>query len=77
MNRAPSSAARNANGLNVPAPSASDVPTSTGATAAGSVRGRAAMSQMRAVADASARADAAIAYARRGKRAKSGRRFSR
>src|SRR5437899_10608010 len=47
MNSAPSSAARNANGSNVPSPNASEVPTSTGATAAGSVRTRAAMTQMR------------------------------
>jgi hypothetical protein len=41
----PISAHTNANGRNVPSPIASDVPTSTGETAAGSVRGRAATSQ--------------------------------
>src|SRR5690349_6136467 len=41
----PISAQANASGRNVPSPIASDVPTSTGATAAGSVRGRAATSQ--------------------------------
>src|ERR1700758_1257627 len=47
MKIAPSSAARKARGWKWPAPSASEVPTSTGATAAGSVRTRAAISQMR------------------------------
>ena len=47
MNSAPSIAAMNVSGLNVPWVAASAVPTSTGATAAGSVRGRAAISQMR------------------------------
>src|SRR5580693_8669130 len=47
MNTAPSSAATNASGWKWPAPSASAVPTSTGATAAGSVRTRAAITQMR------------------------------
>src|SRR5271166_2096213 len=47
MNNAPKRAATNANGLKCPAPSASEVPTSTGATAAGSVRTRAAITQMR------------------------------
>ena len=47
MNTAPSSAATNASGRKCPAPSASEVPTSTGATAAGSVRTRAAITQMR------------------------------
>src|SRR5580693_9669200 len=47
MNTAPSSAATNASGWKRPAPSASEVPTSTGATAAGSVRTRAAITQMR------------------------------
>src|ERR1039457_5511507 len=47
MNTAPSSAAMNASGWKWPAPRASEVPTSTGATAAGSVRTRAAMTQMR------------------------------
>src|ERR1700747_2292081 len=47
MKTAPSSAAVNASGWNVPSPSASEVPTSTGAIAAGSVRRRAAISQMR------------------------------
>src|SRR5271169_1900145 len=50
MNIAPSSAATNASASKCPAPSASEVPTSTGAIAAGSVRSRAAMIQMRAVA---------------------------
>src|SRR4030081_522026 len=48
MKMAPSSAATTASGWTSPAPSASEVPTSTGATAAGSVRTRAAISQMRA-----------------------------
>src|ERR1700756_2696528 len=47
MNSAPSSAATNASGWKCPAPSASEGPTSTGATAAGSVRTRAAITQMR------------------------------
>src|SRR5438034_8284366 len=47
MNTAPSSAAAKARAWNSPAPSASEVPTSTGATAAGSVRTRAAITQMR------------------------------
>src|SRR5579872_4717526 len=47
MKIAPSSAARNASARKCPAPSASEVPTSTGATAAGSVRTRAAITQMR------------------------------
>src|SRR2546423_14545416 len=47
MKTAPTSAATNASGRNVPCVPASDVPTSTGATDAGSVRTRAAMSQMR------------------------------
>src|SRR5215210_7365789 len=47
MNSAPSSAARKVRTLKVPSVAASAVPTSTGATAAGSVRGRAAMSQIR------------------------------
>src|SRR3954469_1709155 len=46
MNSAPSSAATKVRGLNVPPVAASAGPTSTGATAAGSVRGRAAISQM-------------------------------
>ena len=46
MNSAPSIAATNVSQRNVPSVAASAVPTSTGATAAGSVRGRAAMSQM-------------------------------
>src|SRR4051794_34857091 len=41
----PSNAHANASGRNVPSPIASEVPTSTGATAAGKVRGRAASSQ--------------------------------
>src|SRR5437763_15191765 len=48
MKIAPSSAATNASAWKTPAPSASEVPTSTGAIAAGSVRTRAAMIQMRA-----------------------------
>src|SRR6185437_10471189 len=48
MKTAPSSAATNASAWKCPAPSASEVPTSTGAIAAGSVRTRAAMIQMRA-----------------------------
>src|ERR1700741_5245149 len=48
MNSAPSSVAMKVSGLKVPRVAASAVPTSTGATAAGSVRGRAAISQMRA-----------------------------
>src|ERR1035441_1245237 len=47
MKTAPSSAAPNARAWKRPAPSASEVPTSTGATAAGSVRTRAAITQMR------------------------------
>src|ERR1700730_12798243 len=47
MKTAPSSAATNASGWKCPAPSASEVPTSTGATAAGSVRTRPATTQMR------------------------------
>src|SRR5271154_2992900 len=47
MNTAPSSAATNASGWKCPAPSASEVPTSTGAIAAGRVRTRAAITQMR------------------------------
>src|SRR5580693_2489501 len=46
MNIAPSSAATNANARKCPAPSASEVPTNTGATAAGRVRTRAAITQM-------------------------------
>src|SRR3954452_14899621 len=41
----PSRAQMNASGRNVPSPIASEVPTSTGATAGGNVRGRAANSQ--------------------------------
>src|SRR3954452_18274243 len=47
MNSAASLAAPNVAGRNVPLVAASAVPTSTGATAAGSVRGLAAISQMR------------------------------
>src|SRR5689334_15342108 len=47
MNSAPSSVAMKVRTLKVPSVAASAVPTSTGATAAGSVRGRAAISQMR------------------------------
>src|SRR5579884_1147405 len=46
MNTAPSSAATKRRGWNTPAKPASAVPTSTGASAAGSVRGRAARSQV-------------------------------
>src|SRR3954471_17665060 len=46
MKSAPSSVAMNVRTLNVPSVAASAVPTSTGAAAAGSVRGRAAISQM-------------------------------
>jgi hypothetical protein len=73
MNTAPSNAATNASARKCPAPSASEVPTSTGATAAGSVRKRAAINQMR-----TALGPLGIAtdiYARRGKREKSGLRF--
>src|SRR3954469_25356187 len=47
MSSAPSSAATNAPGRKTPCCTAIEVPTSTGATAAGSVRTRAAMSQIR------------------------------
>ena len=47
MKIAPSNAATNASASKWPAPSASDVPTSTGAIAAGSVRTRAAITQIR------------------------------
>src|SRR3954468_2376225 len=47
MKSAPSSVAMKVRTLKVPSVAASAVPTSTGATAAGSVRGRAAISQMR------------------------------
>src|ERR1700704_4249586 len=47
MKIAPSSAATNASALKWPPPRASEVPTSTGATAAGSVRTRAAITQIR------------------------------
>src|SRR6476659_8458118 len=49
MKIAPSSAATNASGRKRPVPSASEVPTSTAAIAAGSVRRRAAITQMRSV----------------------------
>src|ERR1700680_4228012 len=48
MKSAPSSAAKNASLWNRSAPRATEVPTSTGAIPAGSVRTRAAISQMRA-----------------------------
>ena len=84
----PSSAATNGPTRKIPAAPASDVPTSTGATAAGSVRIRAAMSQMRSdeVLEAvaamcgnlvGAAARAAQLYGRLGNFEKSGRRFSR
>ena len=63
MKIAPSSAATNAPARNVPSVPASDVPTRTGAMAAGSVRSRAAMTQMRTI------------YGRRGNLEKSGMRF--
>src|ERR1700759_426638 len=47
MNRAPSSAARKRSGWNTCSNPANAVPTSTGATAAGSVRGREAINQIR------------------------------
>src|SRR5436190_7002546 len=47
MKTLPTSAAANASGRNVPSEPARAVPTSTGAIAAGSVRGRAAISQIR------------------------------
>src|SRR3954471_1475992 len=49
----PTSAHTNRKGLNVPSVPASDVPTSTGATAAGRVRGREATSQSRSGLNAS------------------------
>src|SRR3954471_23915588 len=49
----PTSAHTNRKGLNVPSVPASDVPTSTGATAAGRVRGRDATSQSRSGLNAS------------------------
>src|SRR5690349_1050045 len=49
MKIAPSSAAMNAPARKVPSVRASDVPTRTGAIAAGSVRSRAAMTQMRTI----------------------------
>src|SRR3954452_11909019 len=52
----PTSAQANRSGLNVPSVPASDVPTSTGATAAGSVRGRDATSQSRSGLKAASRA---------------------
>ena len=72
MNSAPTIAATNASGWNVPSVAASAVPTSTGATAAGSVRGRAAISQMRTRSAARAHA----AHGRRGNFAKSGLRLA-
>ena len=69
MKSAPSSAARNVSTLKVSSVAASAVPTSTGATAAGSVRGRAAISQMRGGRSASR-------HGRRGNAEKSGVRFS-
>src|SRR5687768_407032 len=47
MKMLPTSAAANASGRNSPSAPASAVPTSTGEIAAGSVRGRAAIAQMR------------------------------
>ena len=71
MNSAPISAAANASAWNVPSVAASAVPTSTGATAAGSVRGRAAISQMRAALGRSA-----TRHGRCGNCEKSGRRLA-
>ena len=78
MKIAPSSAATNASGWKVPSPSASEVPTSTGAIAAGSVRSRAAISQMRTAEGAERSSVAGAGHqARRGNCEKSGLRFSR
>jgi hypothetical protein len=66
MKTAPSSAATNPPTRRSASVIPSAVPTSTGAMAAGSVRGRAAMSQMRTEGP----------YGRRGNFEKSGRRFS-
>src|SRR3954465_8468978 len=52
----PTSAQAKRSGLNVPSVPASEVPTSTGATAAGSVRGRDATSQSRSGLKAASRA---------------------
>ena len=68
MKIAPSSAAMNPPMRRSRSVADSAVPTSTGATAAGSVRTRAAMIQMRTL--------DTRPYGRRGKREKSGARFS-
>src|ERR1035438_4172679 len=60
MNSAPSSAATSLSGGNPPPTPPSPVPTSTGATAAGSVRGRAAISQILIPPGIDAAAEAAI-----------------
>ena len=73
----PSSAATNGPGRKMPRSIATAVPTSTGATAAGSVRMRAAISQMRSPLGGETAVAMADAYGRFGKREKSGRRFSR
>ena len=70
MKIAPSNAATNPPIRRSTSVMPSAVPTRTGAMAAGSVRGRAAMSQMRTPATSSPR------YGRRGNFEKSGRRFS-
>ena len=75
MKTLPTSAAQNASGRNTSSAPASAVPTSTGAIAAGSVRGRAAISpdaQRNRVAGHVRRL-----YGRRGNFEKSGSRFSR
>ncbi len=71
MKSAPSIAATNAIRSMSPFVCASAVPTSTGATAAGSVRGRAAISQI-----ASEEGLRQLRHARLGNREKSGRRRS-
>ena len=61
----------------MPSPSASEVPTSTGAIAAGSVRSRAAITQMRTAEGLRALERAGAGHqARRGNCEKSGLRFS-
>ena len=70
MKIAPISVATKVSGWKTSSAAASAVPTSTGATAAGSVRGRAAISQMRTEPPMRSR------YGRRGNFAKSGARLS-
>jgi hypothetical protein len=77
MKSAPSSAATKRSGWNTPAVSASAVPTSTGASPTGRVFGRAAISQMRTTLGVAVPVLMRRAYGRRGKREKSGARFSR